>query len=244
MRNFDRRTDVEKELDSYTQKNYAPSKNTNSDKSKNSSNAVNSDAKTLRDFFIFLAIGALLVSFISIILHSPEDYTDIFRFGLFLFIIFSVLGVIIFGIFKFNEKTSQKVSISVFTKESTACREYSEWKDRCILPVKATVVEVVRREHRNGDTIYLDVLEYTFKGKSYKKTSNIGYSFYDKTRIGQSKQVYINPDNPEEAIYDQDKADAINSVFKAFGVIIAILFFLPILALITIFLMAFLIRFF
>ena len=56
--------------------------------------------------------------------------------------------------------------------------------------------------NRNGDhrTYYYLVISYTYDGNEYTFTDNVGRRSYDRSDIGKIAQIYVNPQQPDDAV--------------------------------------------
>ncbi len=73
---------------------------------------------------------------------------------------------------------------------------------------------------------YFALFKYVVKGKEYEVRSNIG-TRKPSLRVGQSVEIWYNPDNPESIIVDvEDNERVVNIVVSVFLAICVVLLFL------------------
>lgn len=91
-------------------------------------------------------------------------------------------------------------------------------KKRCTQPVTAVVVDyetrVSRTKKRGQITTYAPILEYEFRGQTYRYPSSVSTS-QPRFPIGQRVELMIDPDNPATA-YDSGNAGNV-ACFIALG---------------------------
>ena len=78
--------------------------------------------------------------------------------------------------------------------------DYNKKKRRATVCLNAVVADIriqTRRTSRGGRIkLYCPTYEYTFRGKKYRTTAD-DYSQYYKHAIGNTAEIYIDPDKPE-----------------------------------------------
>lgn len=82
--------------------------------------------------------------------------------------------------------------------------------------VDATVVSFTESGPiEQGETTYFPVLEYTYKGKTYKTDGDEGVA--NSVEIGKVFTILINPDKPEETCLYQPGDSFLAMILKVFG---------------------------
>lgn len=185
MNDFYTRNDVEKELDAYTQKRYSPTTTktptgTSEDSDKQAKNG-------LLLLFLLPFISGIPLILINVIPTGESKIAYLIK-GI---VAFVSAGLIIYGIVKALKNLSPTVA------------KKTEYQKRCSMRINATIVDLKLRDDIGDGDMYSEVLEYTYNGKTYTKTAGIATSAYNYNKIGQTKEIYINPYNPEESSYDE-----------------------------------------
>ena len=84
------------------------------------------------------------------------------------------------------------ITISTITKEIKA-------KNRCTAEVEAVVVDVKSRlsSGKNRHRVYCPIFEYQYYGQTFQKSPDV-YTNVGVPKIGDTKTVYINPNDPTD----------------------------------------------
>ena len=211
MNDFYTRNDVEKELDAYTQKRYAP---TETKPQTGTGENVDKQAQSgLVALFILPFLSGVPLILINVINTGESKIAYIIK----AIVAFVSAGLVIYGIVK-----------SLKNLAPTAAKNADHQK-RCWMKINATIVDLKLREDIDSDDMYSQVLEYTYNGKTYTKTAGIATSYYNYNKIGQTKEIYINPDNPEESSCDEKISNSVGVLLVIFLIFFTLPSILPLL---------------
>ena len=101
-------------------------------------------------------------------------------------------------------------------------------KNRCTECVAATCIDTVATGAKTKDTMYIHVWEYTTNGFTYTNPENRRY-FAKRNRIGDIRDIYVNPDDPEDIYVNRfHRRNIVYVLFVIVGVILAARFFVGI----------------
>ncbi|WP_044973591.1 DUF3592 domain-containing protein [Ruminococcus sp. HUN007] len=101
-------------------------------------------------------------------------------------------------------------------------------KNRCTECVAATCIDTVATGAKTKDTMYIHVWEYTTNGFTYTNPENRRY-FAKKNRIGDIRDIYVNPDDPEDIYVNRfHRRNIVYVLFVIVGVILTARFFVGI----------------
>ena len=93
-------------------------------------------------------------------------------------------------------------------------------KNRCTECVAATCIDTVATGAKTKDTMYIHVWEYTTNGFTYTNPENRRY-FAKKNRIGDIRDIYVNPDDPEDIYVNRfHRRNIVYVLFVIVGVIL------------------------
>lgn len=198
MNDFYTRNDVEKELDAYTQKRYAPTTTKTP-----TGTTENSDEQAKNGFITLFILPFLsgLPFILNIVINTGGSKVAYIIKAI---VAFVSAGLIIYAIVKSLKNLSPSVA------------KNADHQKRCWMKINATIVDLKLREDIDSGDMYSQVLEYTYKGKKYTKRAGIATSYYNYNKIGQTKEIYINPDNPEESSYDEKISNSVGVLLVVF----------------------------
>jgi len=117
-------------------------------------------------------------------------------------------------------------------------KSYNHKKEICTVKAEATVIEnrkikTTRRSGKNHrkktSTGYAPVYSYKYEGTEYtlKSSTSTNPPLFD---VGETVEIYINPDNPKEIFVPRDKTEYIvGMIFSIGGTVIGIIVFIVLL---------------
>lgn len=69
-----------------------------------------------------------------------------------------------------------------------------------VVDVKVSHFSTASNGHKHPTTTYYLVISYTYDGKEYTFTDNVGHSWASPDDMGKRAQIYVNPQRPDDAL--------------------------------------------
>ena len=89
----------------------------------------------------------------------------------------------------------------------------------CTEKASATIYEIKEKSHVFGESHYRLLFKYDFRGKEYTGKSSLSSNSYKSFNVDDVIEITVNPEKPEECLFDSARTLLIGKFFVGAGII-------------------------